>query len=78
MCLYFQPCIHNELKLSCLILLIFRKICGHPGGNVNAVAFTPCDFYAFTGSSAGDMRVWDLATFQVLNLVKKCQLVFIN
>ena len=49
-----------------LAVLFFRKITGHPEGNVYAAAFTPCDFFMVTGSGLGDLRVWDLSSFQVI------------
>ena len=50
----------------------FRRATGHPEGNVYAAAFTPCDCFMVTGSGLGDLRVWDLSSFEVrLNLSKK-------
>ena len=46
----------------------FRQISGHPEQNVYATAFSPCDQFIVTGSGLGDLKVWDLTTFQVHHL----------
>ena len=65
-----------HISIFLVVVFVLREIFGHSEGNVYAAAFTPCDNFLITGSGLGDLRVWEIPSMQVKNLLQKVIIFF--